>query len=88
MEVELEDSGEAAMTDCRCHSHNGFVLSPEGLAQRKSLRSTGLTDRDFFAILDTRVSVSGLRRDEYPMFPDEATIDEQYRRFLEQSEVG
>ena len=45
---------------CGCYSHNGLVRSPEGLAQRKSLRSTGLTDRDFFAILDRSGSVSVL----------------------------
>jgi len=69
--------------NCKCLSHNGF-LTAKGYAvtAQREQRSTGLTDRDFFAILDSPVSVSGLRRDEYPMFPDEVVIDEQYRRFL------
>jgi len=72
------DFGEVVM--CRCHSHNGFQLSPEGLAQRER-RSTGLTDRDFFAILDVGVSVSGLRRDEIMFEFDDEVIEAQYRRF-------
>jgi len=69
--------------NCKCLSHNGF-LTAKGYAvtAQREQRSTGLTDRDFFAILDSPVSVSGLRRDEYPMFPDDGVIDEQYRRFL------
>ncbi len=66
---------------CGCYSHNGLLLSPEGLAQRspgaRELRSTGLTDSDFFAILDLPVSVSALLEFE---FSDEL-LEEQYRRF-------
>ncbi len=66
---------------CGCHSHNGLLLSPEGLAQRE-LRSTGLTDRDFFAILDSKVSVSALVEVEENHVFDDQLIDQQYRRFL------
>jgi len=70
--------------NCGCHSHNGFQLRPsrslEGLAQREGYRSTGLTDRDFFAILDTGVSVSASIEPKEPIFVDEIT-DQQYRRF-------
>ena len=49
---------------CGCHSHNGFVLSPEGLAQRAQehcdFHTVGLTRGDIRFRLDLPVSVSGL----------------------------
>jgi len=67
---------------CRCSAHNGF-LTVKGFkeaAQRNNSRSTGLTDRDFFAILDSPVSVSGLELErDFHVF-DDNLIDEQYRR--------
>jgi len=70
-----------------CYSHNGFQLSPEGLAQRElefaGFPEVGLTRSEESVTLDSRVSVSGLRRDEIAMEFHEEIIDEQYRRFLE-----
>ena len=61
---------------CKCFSHNGLRLrSPEGLAQRKVLRSTGLTDRDFFAIFDTVGSVSALVEGEDDFAYDQNHVD-------------
>jgi len=67
--------------DCRCHSHNGFRLSPEGLAQRDLLgpELAGVVAQRY---LDKVVSVSGLRRDETDHVFDDLIVDEQYRRFL------
>ncbi len=61
---------------CGCHSHNGFRLSPEGLAQQTSLE--GLTPMSEADSIDSPVSVSAL-----PVSPDwnDALIEEQYRRF-------
>ena len=74
------------MTDCRCHSHNGFLLSPEGLAQREMFdpgsHEVGLTRDEECVTLDSQGSVSGSRRDEIKMIFDEGVIDEQHRRFL------
>ena len=69
------------MTGCGCHSHNGFQLSPEGLAPRESYRDY-LDRMDMSLHLDSRVSVSGLGRDgdRFVGFSDEE-IDEQARRF-------
>ena len=66
---------------CGCHSHNGLVLSPEGLAQRERQRY-GVDTLDMFEYLDSRVSVSGLEleRDLYVNILD-SDIDEQARRF-------
>ncbi len=71
---------------CGCHSHNG-MLTAKGrevaTAQRKSSRSTGLTDRDFFAILDEVGSVSALVEGEAPVtiWPSRQFIRQQDRRF-------
>ena len=62
---------------CGCHSHDGFLLSPEGLAQREF----DLPEVDAMqpsGYLDSKGSVSGLRRDENL---SDSMIDEQYRRF-------
>ncbi len=66
---------------CGCHSHNGLLLSPEGLAQRKP----GLDGVDNMAplrYLDKSGSVSGLEleRNFYENMLD-SEIDEQARRF-------
>jgi len=72
------------MRECSCHSHNGFRLSPEGLAQREpkvdAFPEGGLTDDDSLVRLDIEVSVSGLRRDETHWVHE--VIEEQYQRFL------
>ncbi len=65
------------MRKCGCHSHNGLLLSPEGLAARVEDEQVDLEDE--LAYLDSRVSVSGLRRDENHWV--DALIEEQYRRF-------
>jgi len=44
---------------CGCHSHDGFQLSPEGLAPRKRQRY-GLDTMDMFEDIDTVGSVSAL----------------------------
>jgi len=66
------------MKGCTCHSHNGFVLSPEGLAQRE-LELDEVDAMQSSEYLDRVGSVSGLRRDE--IFVD-SLIDEQNRRFF------
>ena len=70
------------MRSCGCHSHNGLVLSPEGLAQRE-LEGPELAGVVAKRYLDKVGSVSGLRRDEdmYDLITEEQ-IDEQARRFL------
>ena len=47
------------MRKCGCYSHNGFVLSPEGLAQREpeSLELAGVAAKRY---LDSIGSVSAL----------------------------
>ncbi len=67
------------MPECTCFSHNGFVLSPEGLAQRNYSVEEGVDRATELAILGVEVSVSGLRRDE-TLFVNEL-LDQQYRRF-------
>ncbi len=70
---------------CGCHSHNGLVRSPSGLAQREIIRPEVLAVEDSQLYLDVWVSVSGLEleRDTLWLPGDEA--DEQYRRFLDGS---
>ncbi len=68
--------------NCGCHSHGGFLRSPEGLAQRNYSVREGVDRAAELARLGTRVSVSGLRRDEIEMIFDEEVLDEQHRRFL------
>jgi len=64
---------------CGCHSHNGLLLSPEGLAPRE-LESPGVDAMAPELYLDLDGSVSGLRRDETRW--DYELLDQQYRRFL------
>ncbi len=67
---------------CGCHSHNGFQLSPEGLAQRE-LELPGVDGMALRSYVDKVGSVSGLRRDEDLHVFDDQVLDEQYRRFLD-----
>ena len=63
------------------HSRNGF-LTKEGYALAQQISLEGLVPRGDLEYLDSRVSVSGLRRDETVMIFDEGVLDEQHRRFL------
>ena len=67
--------------NCGCHSHNGLLLSPEGLAQR-GLELPGVDGMATSSYLDKVDSVSGLEleRDLYANTLD-SDIDEQERRF-------
>ncbi len=69
------------MRNCSCHSHNGFRLSPEGLAQREreGPELAGVVAERY---LDKVGSVSGLEleRDLYENIMD-SDINEQARRF-------
>ena len=66
---------------CGCHSHDGFLLSPEGLAQRE-FELPGVDAMAPKRYLDSMGSVSGLEleRDLYANVID-SDIDEQARRF-------
>ncbi len=67
-----------APSKCTCHSHNGFQLSPEGLAQR----SLELDEVDAMAPelhLDRVGSVSA-STETLPVWDDDV-IDQQDRRF-------
>ena len=69
------------MSDCGCHSHNGFVRSPEGLAQRE-LKLDALDAMGLKPILDKLGSVSALVEvEDLYAFVTEDMTDEQYRRF-------
>ena len=69
------------MRKCRCHSHNGMLLSPEGLAEREVFFD-GIDAVGPSRYLDRVGSVSGLEleRDFYANILD-SDIDEQARRF-------
>ena len=69
--------------NCGCHSHNGFVLSPEGLAQRE-FDLPGVAAMATKRYLDKVGSVSGLELERNITVSD-ALIDQQYRRFLDGS---
>ncbi len=68
------------MSDCGCHSHNGF-LTERGyeLAQQNSLE--GLAPRGESAYVDKVGSVSASDGPPGPLFVDEI-IEEQNRRFF------
>jgi len=76
---------------CDCRSHNGFLTAKglEETAQRRlvlaAVDAVGMS-----RYLDKVGSVSGLRRDEISMIFDDALLDEQHRRFLNEysDEVG
>ncbi len=70
------------MADCGCYSHGGF-LTAKGLeeAAQRRLELEDVVDRgESLLYLDKVGSVSAVRRDE--THDDDALIDEQYRRFL------
>ena len=64
---------------CGCHSHNGLLLRPEGLAQRE-LERYGVDTMDMFGYVDKSGSVSALVEVEGSHVFDDQLIDEQYRR--------
>ena len=68
---------------CGCHSHGGFILSPEGLAQRERqldvFRSVPLTEDAGSVTLDIVGSVSASELPELVF--DDALLEEQHRRF-------
>ncbi len=69
---------------CRCLSHNGFLTNRgyAEVAQRGSVSLEGLALFESSCEVDSRVSVSGLRRGEAFHVFDEDLIDQQYRRHL------
>jgi len=72
---------------CDCSSHNGF-LTAKGLEEAEQRRLElpefqGVDERQLSLYLDSRISVSGARRDETLCIFDDEVIDEQYRRFLD-----
>ena len=68
------------------HSRNGF-LTVRGYAENaERISLEGLAPRGELGYIDSRVSVSGLRRDEEFHVFDDRVIDQQYRRFLESSD--
>ena len=69
------------MRKCGCHSHNGFRLSPEGLAQREDIRP-GVDGMAPSRYLDSTGSVSGLELelDLYAEISDEV-LEAQSERF-------
>ncbi len=69
------------MRDCGCHSHNGFLLSPEGLAQREMFSEGDLTRLDDCVSLDMVGSVSALDEPSEPIWVDQV-IEEQLLRSL------
>ena len=74
---------------CDCSAHNGF-LTAKGLEETAQRSFEGLELAGVVAsrYLDRVGSVSAMRRDETTFWPDEETLDEQHRRFLEQFEGG
>ncbi len=67
---------------CGCHSHNGFQLSPEGLAQRRGYSSETVDMFDDVEYVDKVGSVSGLEQERNIFVFDDGLLDQQYRRFL------
>ena len=67
---------------CGCHSHNGFLLSPEGLAQREvgfgAQFALGLTGDAEGVRLDKSGRVTGSGPDE--IIFDDSVIEEQFLR--------
>ena len=66
---------------CGCHSHNGYLLSPEGLAQREH-EGPELAGVVATRYLDKVGSVSALVEVEVSHVFDDQLLDEQHRRFL------
>jgi len=75
------------MTDCRCHSHNGFALVGDPQIDldleisRAQAEERGLTAGDNSVRLDMSDSVSGTSFVD--LHWDDELIDVQYRRFIE-----
>ena len=67
---------------CGCYAHDGFVLSPEGLAQRE-LSLSGVAGMGPEPYLDKAGSVSGLGQGQDILELDDEMTDQQYRRFLD-----
>ncbi len=65
---------------CNCHSHNGLVRSPEGLAQRE-LEGPELAGVVAKRYLDSIGSVSGLELERDMFVHSDEYIDSMYRRF-------
>ena len=63
---------------CGCHSHNGLLLSPEGLAQRGDA-APGVDAMELPRYIDRVGSVSGSLPPGLRW--DDELIEEQYRRF-------
>jgi len=66
------------MRKCGCHSHNGLLLSPEGLAPRKDSFPLGVDMGPSPLYLDKVDSVSALIEFEF----NDEILEDQYRRFL------
>ncbi len=66
------------MRDCTCHSHNGFRLSPEGLAQRE-LELDGVDGMDASRYLDKSGSVSASVEveDDFEYDPDHVELNQR-----------
>ncbi len=71
---------------CECHSHNGFRINPgeasPGFAQRELGLDEGVDVVVTLGYLDKVGSVSGSHLIETHW--DDATIEEQYRRFYQE----
>ena len=67
------------MRDCSCFAHDGFQLSPEGLAQREpeSLELAGVVAKRY---LDKVVSVSALIEieNDYDYDPDHIHLNHRF----------
>ncbi len=72
------------MTDCSCRAHGSF-LTAKGLEEAAQRRGDSLELAGAVAVryLDRVGSVSAMRRDETTFWPDDQTLDEQHRRFLD-----
>ncbi len=68
------------MRKCRCYSHNGMLLSPEGLAQRE-FDLPGVDGMASGSYLDSRVSMSAFGHGPDPIWPSDQTVLEQGERF-------
>ena len=70
------------MRNCGCHSHNGLLLSPEGLAQRRGSFYGNVDMTLPLRYVDKVGSVSGLELERDFLVFHEEVIDQQYQRFL------
>ncbi len=67
---------------CNCYSHNGFITEAGRARLAQQLSLEGLAPLGVSAYVDSRVSVSGLRRDE-DMFAlvSDKYLEDQAERF-------